>query len=378
MKCPNCNETDHEPTAKYCHVCGVLLEKEQSKEPPVVQSRCRFEWAESFSEGLAMVGIDGKAGFIDKTGNLAIAPKYNNTGSYMFGHEVKNGFSEGMAAVSIGQYPNVKYGCIDHSGNFVIQPQFDCIWPFSEGLAPFRNGDLKWGFIDKTGRIVIQPIYENVCGFSEGLASVELGYEHHAFIDKTGRIVLEKTKNLVPSLDAGFPIRKAGFSWALDFNDGWACVECFEKKGYIDKTGKFVRMKYDSIHDFSEGLACFSVDNYSRCGFIDRNLRVAIEPRYGLAGDFHNGRAVVYLDKKAGFIDTTGRLVIPCRFDKATSFQDGMAAVEMYDKVGFIDMSGNMVIPPRFSSARAFSEGFAAVEEHGHWGFIDKTGNYAF
>lgn len=25
MKCPHCNETDHEPTAKYCHVCGYEL-----------------------------------------------------------------------------------------------------------------------------------------------------------------------------------------------------------------------------------------------------------------------------------------------------------------------------------------------------------------
>lgn len=27
MKCPNCNETKHEPTAKFCHVCGVKLGK---------------------------------------------------------------------------------------------------------------------------------------------------------------------------------------------------------------------------------------------------------------------------------------------------------------------------------------------------------------
>ena len=26
MKCPRCNETDHEPTAKYCHVCGTELQ----------------------------------------------------------------------------------------------------------------------------------------------------------------------------------------------------------------------------------------------------------------------------------------------------------------------------------------------------------------
>lgn len=25
MNCPKCNETDHEPTAMYCHVCGSLI-----------------------------------------------------------------------------------------------------------------------------------------------------------------------------------------------------------------------------------------------------------------------------------------------------------------------------------------------------------------
>ena len=25
MKCPNCNATDHEPGAKYCHMCGSPL-----------------------------------------------------------------------------------------------------------------------------------------------------------------------------------------------------------------------------------------------------------------------------------------------------------------------------------------------------------------
>lgn len=31
MKCPNCNETDHEPTAKFCHVCGGVLDPERTK-----------------------------------------------------------------------------------------------------------------------------------------------------------------------------------------------------------------------------------------------------------------------------------------------------------------------------------------------------------
>lgn len=27
MKCPNCKETDHEPTAKFCHVCGTKFDR---------------------------------------------------------------------------------------------------------------------------------------------------------------------------------------------------------------------------------------------------------------------------------------------------------------------------------------------------------------
>ena len=39
MKCPNCNETDHEPNAKFCHVCGtplveIIKSTSGEKEPP--------------------------------------------------------------------------------------------------------------------------------------------------------------------------------------------------------------------------------------------------------------------------------------------------------------------------------------------------------
>ena len=31
MKCPNCNETEHEPGAYYCHVCGKVIDPEGFK-----------------------------------------------------------------------------------------------------------------------------------------------------------------------------------------------------------------------------------------------------------------------------------------------------------------------------------------------------------
>jgi WG containing repeat len=56
-----------------------------------------------------------------------------------------------------------------------IPPQFNIAYEFSEGLAPVKIGtgcELcgKWGFIDKTGKVVIEPRFEAVNDFSEGLA----------------------------------------------------------------------------------------------------------------------------------------------------------------------------------------------------------------
>lgn len=71
-------------------------------------------------------------------------------------------FSEGLAMVKVGD----KWGYIDKTGEMVINPQFDCpphfnadanadAVEFSEGLAPIKISD-KWGYTDKTGEMVIK------------------------------------------------------------------------------------------------------------------------------------------------------------------------------------------------------------------------------
>ncbi|HED6756268.1 TPA: WG repeat-containing protein, partial [Campylobacter coli] len=73
------------------------------------------------SGDLIRVKIDGQWSFLDKNGEFAIEPKFDNLGV----------FSEGLAGVGL----NGKYGFIDKNGEFVIKPKFDEAWDFSEGLA---------------------------------------------------------------------------------------------------------------------------------------------------------------------------------------------------------------------------------------------------
>lgn len=92
-------------------------------------------------------------------------------------------FSEGLAVIEIAG----KQGYIDVSGETVIQPVFDRAYSFSEGLAKVKVGK-KYGFIDKTGRLVIGYQYDDADMFIKGVAKVKIG-KTSAFIDKSGNII---------------------------------------------------------------------------------------------------------------------------------------------------------------------------------------------
>jgi hypothetical protein len=130
-----------------------------------------------------------------------------------------------------------------------------------------------------------------------------------------------------------------------------------------------------------------------RFGFIDHTGKVIIDfdrlPKKTIeVGDFHEGRAVIYLGKTeedvfrrgmkydVGYIDTSGKTVITPRFSFASDFSEGLAHVTANDFDGFIDLRGRRVIKLANKSARDFHEGLAAITiaEGREYGFIDRTG----
>src|ERR1035438_2373830 len=141
----------------------------------------RFPWAQEFSEGLARVqisgpqlGINANWGFIERTGAVVIDVQkdpsfggHNNIGS----DSAESAFHDGLALVDVGG----KKGYIDKTGKIVIAPQFTYAYPFSESLAAATksaSGDDGWGHIDKTGRWIVEPKFQWASSFSGGLAPV--------------------------------------------------------------------------------------------------------------------------------------------------------------------------------------------------------------
>ncbi|MGC8764990.1 MAG: WG repeat-containing protein [Brevinematia bacterium] len=79
-------------------------------------------------------------------------------------------FSEGRAVVGY----NGKYGYVNEKGALVIPMMFDLAYRFSEGIAKVKKGD-KYGYIDMDGKVIIDFIYDDAKDFKNGRAFVRKG-----------------------------------------------------------------------------------------------------------------------------------------------------------------------------------------------------------
>jgi hypothetical protein len=80
--------------------------------------------------GLFAVQVGGKIGFINKEGKLIVNPQFDDVGN----------FSEGLARVTIGD----KWGYIDKEGKYVVNPQFDYERETITGTLRFQKTEKGW------------------------------------------------------------------------------------------------------------------------------------------------------------------------------------------------------------------------------------------
>ena len=324
----------------------------------------------SFHDGLAAVSKDGKWGYIDKNGNLAIPLQYDRA----------KDFREGKAAV----LKDGKWGYIEKDGSFLIQPRFTDAFGFKDGLACVGNT-----FIDLSGipipiEIVILPVavigdYDGDYdpSFCEGLACVAPSTDNpngkYCYIDERGQIKI--------------PCK---YDNAFNFKDGVACVGNDKKFGYIDMYGRTViPMIYDEScigYFCSDGLIRVAKkgEHYDEWGYLDKSGRTVIPCKYSYASNFSEGVAFVeefssdFSSKWTGFIDTKGNKLIKCNYNFEKGFKNGMCVLSKEGKFSYANKSFKLIAPFEYDKAEDFSEGLGLVKIGDKWGYIDKQGNSTF
>jgi len=287
-----------------------------------------FSKVNYFNEGLALVAEEGDWGYIDKKGKVIIKLQYGWA----------TDFSEELAQVSIATEENgektTKTTFIDKKSNEAMDEKFDFN---SRSESLFKNGiaciaqNRKWGFINKTGEFIIDPIYEVARNFNEGLAPVKTNGKW-GFINTEGKFVIE------PSFESAFP-----------FREGFAAVQIDGKWGFIDKKGKVIikplydLMEYDKP-EFSEGMARICINN--KWGFIDEKGKTVIEPTYDYTGNFKGDMAVLKVGGKVGYLSKSGQVIVKPEFISGEDFRQGLAFVMVSqnpDKYAYIDKEGKIV-----------------------------------
>jgi len=288
----------------------------------------QFKKAYLFTDGIALVeSQDGKMGYIGEDGKYLINPTYRYASN----------FSEGLAFVTPeNSFPT----CIDKSGEikFVLK-EAELVSSFKEELAYVKIKD-KYGFVVKNGKIVINPQFDAISNFSEGLAAFGNKKEKDSnelswgYIDKNGKIVIN-----------------AQFKEARDFKEGKAIVKNDDKKyGFIDKKGLYcINPQFDDAIDFSESHA--GIKQGDTWGYINEEGKIVINPQFDDAGSFKSGLAPVRSGKDQwGYIDIEGKYIINPQFKSAAQFYGDFAPVLSGDKIGLIDKQGKFIVNPQFTN----------------------------
>lgn len=243
---------------------------------------------------------DGLVGYIDASGEWAIAPRFASAWS----------FSEGLA---VARLPEGRYGYIEQTGEWAISPQFESARDFGEGVGVVRHHG-KFALVDADGVLTAAPSdVEMLYPFKEGLSLAEFAET--------------RTEGGPPLRGVGGVKRDGTWAFKLHgaecfdqtFSEGLTPLRMDGKYGYIDKQGVWViAPDYVSAEVFSEGLAAVAAEGW-QWRYIDGqgNTRIGTVVG-GSPGPFKDRLAQtgVQLDAQgetvvscAAYIDASGKVV---------------------------------------------------------------------
>jgi hypothetical protein len=182
-------------------------------------------------------------GYIDRTGGVAIAPRFKAAAP----------FRGGMAAVQ--SYTGDKWGFITPKGTWAIEPRFEWARSFAQGRAAVSVNQKKCGYIDAKGKWVTKASYDRCGTFSEGFAVVHASGRPQV-IDLAGTPagLLDR----LPGGDmAAVGVMTGGLLPVAKVVDGK------KKWGFVDTSGAMV-IPYTYTDyappEFSDGLALVTID----------------------------------------------------------------------------------------------------------------------
>ena len=369
-----------------------------------------YQEARFFEDGLAAVKEKGRWGVIDMTGRYVVSPIYKDTGAAfqegrlavknqknLWGYIDREGkeiiapaykavspaFSEGCAAV---QDESNLWGFIDAEGRVTAKPQFKAVLtPFAEGLAGVKTLDGN-GYARPDGTIAFMADYDQLFPFEDGLAEIREGeVETHAVRSRPpisigigwgwGDWLAFRHHHHHPwGWGIGVPI------WYPGRYDYETVPSITVKRGYIDKNGKVVASPAND-RVFSAGEKGILLSKDGRYGWVDREGTYIAHTIYtGLLPDEEDGVLLAKDEnKKWGLLSMEdGRELLPFSYKEIKSLGSGYFGYKEEDKWGIAGNDGSCLTAPLYLAVSKAGEGLLPVKTKNGWTFITPAGTEAF
>lgn len=379
-----------------------------------------------FSEGRAAASKDGKWGYLDFDGNIALPFEYDGcskfSGNYATVKKDNRTFIIDKTGREIcDKVEKLRFGCedplegywagikddkcglLDDAGNFILPCEFDEIerWGITRLISVMKDG--KRGVYDLSGKEIIKiefdyigtPRTEGVpvrlspvrwekegVVTTDGRFIIKPGEFKSCSVDEKGGVIVVENKDGKAGLRAfdGSEITPCVFDRINAFSDnGMAQAKIDGKFGLLDNKGQWViPAEYEGIEDMSEGLVGAKKDG--KWGFINDKNEWVIAPAYDrIYRDFENGYAIVLNNDKSILINRAGKeLTKPAANLDLYRPVEEMIRFRTGRKYGYLDTDGNIAIKPAFEEAEDFKNGCALVsmkvDKQPMWTFVTKDG----
>jgi hypothetical protein len=229
---------------------------------------------------------------------------------------------------------------------------------FAQDLKPKKDKDTKkYGYVDQADAWVIQPMYDDVEAFKDGIAKITAA-KKVGLIDVKGTVLVAPTYDKIEA-----------------FKNGVATMSLNKKEGLItDKGVALLEPQYDNIATFKNGLATVSL--LKKEGLITDKGMVLIAPKYDNIDNFKYGVAEVKLGTLFGLIDSTGKEILKPQFDKINAFSNGYAKVGAQTNFGLVKLDGTITIPAVYTQLDVLGTTVLVLKTN--WGMLKTDGSVVF
>ena len=275
-----------------------------------------------------------------------------------------------------------KFGYINRRGEEITPLKYGRAMRFYWDIGRVQL-DGKWGLVNKQGKEITPPVYDEIKGHQDPI--VRLGDKYGYVSRKTGELLTpvkyDNAKQWMQILN--FTSRPFGKKdLALVQLDGkWGCVNI--------RGEEIIPLKYEKIEINQVENPRIAAKLDGKWGFISETGEEITAFEYDDVEEFRSGRARVEKAGKYGFINTRGAVAVPLVYDDCeqrfmkTYYKDEPHVLPIWvkrdGKYGFMNIAGNEIIEPEYELVHPFdftdeNQALAAVVQNGAAGFIDQTG----